>query len=91
MSDNIHEDLIDCLDLLNYTLSPTFENKWRFRYGAPFVKNFQLKLMEVLKTKPIKQSTLFAYLTKRCKYPESEVTSFFTSIEIDLYSPIIKK
>jgi hypothetical protein len=40
--------------------------------------------------KPIKQSTLFTYLTKRCKYSEEEVTNFFKAIEIDLYDPIIQ-
>jgi hypothetical protein len=40
--------------------------------------------------KPIKKSTLFTYLTKRCKYSEEQVLNFFDAIEIEMYDPIIQ-
>jgi hypothetical protein len=91
MSENIDENIVDFLDLINFTLSNQFEERWRHRFSSSFIKLFQLKLLESMDNqKPIKQSTLFTYLTKRCKYSEEEVTNFFKAIEIDLYDPIIQ-
>jgi hypothetical protein len=91
MNDNIDENIVDFLDLINYTLSSKFEEKWRHRFSAAFIKLFQLKIIESMDSqKPLKRSTLYTYLTKRCKYSSDQVDNFFQAIEIDLYDPLIK-
>jgi hypothetical protein len=91
MNDNIDENIVDFLDLINYTLSSKFEEKWRHRFSAAFIKLFQLKIIESMDSqKPLKRSTLYTYLTKRCKYSSDQVDNFFDAIEIDLYDPLIK-
>lgn len=92
MSDNIDENIVDFLDLINFTLSNKFEEKWRHRFSSPFIKLFQLKLLESMDNqKPLKRSTLFTYLTKRCKYSEDQVDNFFKAIDIEIYDPLIQK
>jgi hypothetical protein len=92
MSDNTDENIIDFLDLLNFTLSNKFEEKWRHRFSSAFIKLFQLKILEVMDNqKPIKRTTLFTYLTKRCKYSEEQVLNFFNAIDIDIYDPLIHR
>lgn len=90
--ENIDENIVDFLDLINFTLSNKFEEKWRHRYSSAFIKLFQLKLLESMDNqKPIKRSTLFTYLTKRCKYSEEQVDHFFKAIDIEIYDPLISK
>jgi hypothetical protein len=92
MTENIDESIVDFLDLINFTLSNKFEDKWRHRFSSSFIKLFQLKLLECMDSqKPIKRSTLFTYLTKRCKYSEEQVENFFKAIEIEIYDPLIQK
>ena len=91
MNENIDENIVDFLDLINFTLSSNFENKWRHRFSPAFIRLFQLKIIESMDNqKPIKRSTLYTYLTKRCKYSSEQVDNFFSAIEIDLYNPLIK-
>ncbi len=91
MNDNIDENIIDFLELINYTLSPRFEDKWKHRFSSPFIKLFQLKILESMDNqKPIKKTTLYTYLTKRCKYSADQVDNFFQAIEIEIYDPLIK-
>ena len=89
-SENLDIDIIDFLDLLNETLNTSFVERWRYKYSEKFIKHFQLKLLHALnKQKPIKIEMLYNYLTKKCKYSPEQVTNFFNSIEIDIYSPFI--
>jgi hypothetical protein len=91
MNDNIDENIVDFLDLINFTLSPKFEEKWRHRFSSAFIKLFQLKILESMDCqKPIKRTTLYTYLTKRCKYSPDQVDNFFKAIEIEIYNPLIK-
>lgn len=91
MTENIDENIIDFLDLINFTLSPKFEEKWRHRFSSAFIKLFQLKILESMDNqKPLKRTTLYTYLTKRCKYSEDQVDNFFEAIEIEIYDPLIK-
>jgi hypothetical protein len=84
------EMLIDFMDLVDFTLSDRFVEKWRHRYSSSLITLFQLKLIESLKKKkPIKKKTLTTLLVKRHKYNVEEVTSFFDAIELDLYNPVI--
>lgn len=83
-------EIIDFMDLIEFTLSNNFLEKWRFKYSEKFIKHFQLKLLEYLtKNKPIKLNTLYIFLTRKCKYSSDQVHNFFNSIEIDLYRPFI--
>lgn len=91
MNYNIDENIVDFLDLINFTLSPKFEEKWKHRFSSSFVKLFQLKILESMDNqKPIKKATLYTYLTKRCKYSPDQVDNFFEAIDIDIYDPLIK-
>jgi len=38
---NIDEDIVDFLDLINFTLSDEFTDKWRYRFSLTFLKEFQ--------------------------------------------------
>jgi len=89
-SNNIDINMIDFLDLINFTLSSEFIEKWRFKYSEKFIKYFQFKIMEsMMESRPLKSTTLFNYLTRRCKYSQTQVNNFFTSIDIELYYPAI--
>lgn len=84
-------DLIDFLDLINFTLHKDFVDKWRFKYSEKFIKHFQVKILESLnKQKIIKLSSLFNYLHKKCRYSSDQIDNFFTSIDISIYYPLIQ-
>ena len=87
---NTDIDLVDFMDLINYTLHKDFVEKWRYKYSEKFLKHFQIKILESLnKQKIIKQSSLFNYLTKKCRYSPEQVENFFDSIDISIYYPLI--
>ena len=87
---NGSEDLVDFIDLVNFTLSNEFIAKWRYKYSERFIKLFQLKLLSYLsKGSPIRVSTLFKYLNKTCKYSQVQVSNFFESVDIEDYSPLV--
>lgn len=82
--------LIDLLDLLEFTFSDQFIEKYKGLYTTKFLRHFQIKLHEVMDNKrPIKIKTLYSYLTNRCKYSPEQVLHFFKTIDISLYSPIV--
>lgn len=83
-------DLVDFIDLINYTLHKDFVEKWRYKYSEKFIKHFQIKILESLnKQKIIKLSSLNNYLTKKCRYSQEQVDNFFTSIDINIYYPLV--
>jgi hypothetical protein len=87
---NTDIDIVDFMDLLNFTLHKDFVDKWRYKYSEKFIKHFQIKLLESLnKGKVLKRSSLFNYLTKKCRYSGDQVENFFISIDLSIYSPII--
>tara|TARA_R100001086_G_scaffold233454_1_gene155135 strand:+ start:301 stop:597 length:297 start_codon:yes stop_codon:yes gene_type:complete len=87
---NIETDLIDFMDLINYTLHKNFVEKWRYKYSEKFIKHFQMKILESLnKQKIIKLSSLHNYLIKKCRYSKEQVDNFFKTIDINLYYPLI--
>ena len=87
---NTDIDLIDFMDLVNFTLHKDFVEKWRYKYSEKFIKHFQLKLLSALtKQKPIKIELLYNYLTKKCKYSPEQVINFFNTIDIEIYRPFI--
>jgi len=85
-------DFIDFMDLINYTLHQDFVEKWRYKYSEKFIKHFQVKILDSLnKQKVVKLSSLYNYLTKKCRYSGDQVDNFFVSIDIGLYYPLIIK
>ena len=87
---NTDIELIDFIDLINYTLHKDFVEKWRYKYSEKFIKHFQIKILESLnKQKILKKSSLYNYLTKKCRYSPDQVENFFISIDISIYSPLI--
>lgn len=87
---NFDTEIIDLIDLLHYTTSSEFTDKWRFKYSERFIKHFQFRLLKTLKDKkPLKLTTLFSFLRRRCGYQEEEILNFFIDVEIELYSPVI--
>lgn len=87
---NLDVDIVDFLDLIDYTLSYSFIEKWRYKYSEKFIKHFQMKVLDSMnKQRPIKVEVIHNYLVKKCKYDPSQVTNFFRSIEIDIYNPFI--
>ena len=87
---NTDIDLVDFMDLINYTLHKDFVEKWRYKYSEKFIKHFQIKILESLnKQKIIKLTSLVNYLTKKCRYSPEQVENFFESIDISIYYPLI--
>ena len=83
-------DLVDFMDLVNYTLHKDFVEKWRYKFSEKFIKHFQLKILESLtKQKILKITSLYNYLTKKCRYSGDQVDNFFVSIDITIYYPLI--
>jgi hypothetical protein len=89
MSD-IDIEIVDFLDLINFTLSDEFIDKWRFRFSIKFLKEFQAKVIKSLKDrKPIKIDSLFKHLSKKCGYSPDQVKNFFEAIDIKIYHPLV--
>ena len=88
---NIEEiELIEFIDLLDYTFSNKFIEKWRYKYSIQFVKRFQFKILKSINDKkPIKKKTIYKYLTTKCRYSEEQVNEFFSDIELEIYYPLV--
>ena len=83
-------DIIDTIDLINFTLSNKFVDTWRFKYSEKFIKIFQLKLLESISNqKPLKIKSLYLHLNKKGKYSDLQIRNFFQSIDLELYYPLI--
>ena len=83
-------DLIDLIDLLNFTLHEDFLNKWRHKYSEKFITSFQMRLLKALSDrKPIKKESLTNFFKKKLKYSEEQISNFYESIDISLYHPLI--
>tara|TARA_R110000765_G_scaffold235489_1_gene338424 strand:+ start:133 stop:441 length:309 start_codon:yes stop_codon:yes gene_type:complete len=92
---NDHEDINQLLyeftELLEFTLSNEFIKRWKGKYSIKFLKLFQTRLMKSMSDRrPLKITTLYTFLTKKCYYSKEQVFNFFDSIDITIYSPLIK-
>ena len=92
---NDHEDinqlLFEFTELLDFTLSNEFINRWKGKYSTRFLKLFQTRLMKsMVDRRPLKITTLFTFLNKKCDYSKDQVLNFFDSIDISIYNPLIK-
>lgn len=87
---NYDADVIEFIELIDYTLSNNFMYKWEHRYSRSFISKFQQKVLDTLRSnRTLKVSTLAIFLTKKCKYNKDQVVDFLEAIEIDLYRPFI--
>jgi hypothetical protein len=87
---NLDIDIVDFLDLINFTLSDEFAEKWKFRFSIKFIKEFQGKVIKSLKDrKPIKLESITKHLSKKCGYSIEQVKNFFDAIDIEIYHPLI--
>jgi len=83
-------NLVDFIDLINFTLHKDFLEKWRHKYSIKFIKLFQLKILDSLsKRKVIKITSLYNYLTRKCRYCPDQVLNIFETIDISIYNPLI--
>ncbi len=84
------EELVDFIDLINFTLSKDFVEKWKYKYSEKFLKLFQLKVLtSISKGSVLKTKALSKYLTKNHKYSRIQVQNFFESISIEDYHPLV--
>jgi len=91
MYDNdVKISLIEFYDLIEYTLSFKFREKWRDLFSERMVKLFQLKILQSMKNqKPIKKISLLNYLTNKGRYKKEIIEDFFEAIDLELYRPFI--
>ena len=91
MYDNdIRVGLLEFYDLLEYTLSFKFRDKWKNLYSERMIKLFQLKILQSFKAgKPLKRSSLMNYMISKGKYRKEVVEDFFQMIDLELYRPFI--
>ena len=89
-SNDIKVELLEFYDLMEYTLSFKFRDKWKDLYSERMVKLFQLKLLSNFKAgKVLKRSVLVNYLVSKGKYREDVVQDFLEMIDLELYRPFI--
>ena len=91
MYDNdIKVSLLEFYDLLEFTLSFKFRDKWKNLYSERMIKLFQFKILHAFKAgKPLKRSSLLNYMTSKGKYRKEVIEDFFEMIDLDLYRPFI--
>jgi len=88
--DDINQLLYEFTELLDFTLSNSFIERWKGKYSIKFLKLFQTRLIKSMgDRRPLKITTLFTFLTKKCNYSKEQVINFFDSIDISMYSPLI--
>jgi hypothetical protein len=90
MMTNTDTELIDLVDLIDFTLSKAFKSKWKIKYGERLLSLFQIRfLASIKKQKPIKLKSLFKFLSTDSGYNPELVKNFLLDIDFEVYSPII--
>jgi len=90
MMANLEQDLIETIDLLNFTFSSDFVDKWAYKYGKRLPSLFQIRLLKSLDgRKPLKIETVNKFLTIDSGFNEEVVESFIEDIDYQIYRPII--
>ena len=88
--ENLDAELIDIIDLVDFTLSSNFVDKWSFKYGRRLGRIFQVKIMRSLDTrKVIKASSLLKFLVVDAGFSSEVAKNFLYDIDYEIYSPII--
>jgi|TARA_B100001094_G_C17776794_1_gene597743 hypothetical protein len=87
----LEEDLVETIDLLNFTFSSDFVDKWSFKYGKRLPSLYQLRLLKSLDTrKPLKLQTVYKFLVVDSGFNEELIKTFLEDIDYEIYFPIIK-
>jgi len=87
---DIKIDLLEFYDLMEYTLSFKFREKWKDLFSERMIKLFQLKLLQSFKSgKVLKRTALMNYLINKGKYRKEVIEDFFGMIDLELYRPFI--
>ena len=87
---NIDTELIDLMELIEFTMSIDFLDKWKMKYGERIIRLFQIKILDSLKKqKPIKLDSIYKFLVLDSGFSRELVTNFLNDIDYELYSPII--
>tara|TARA_R100001510_G_scaffold56982_2_gene63706 strand:- start:779 stop:1075 length:297 start_codon:yes stop_codon:yes gene_type:complete len=88
---NLEQDLVETIDLLNFTFSSDFVDKWSFKYGKRLPSLLQIRLLKSLDTrKPLKLQTVYKFLVVDSGFNEEVIKSFLEDIDYRIYSPIIR-
>ena len=51
-------EIIEFIDLLNFTFSDSFVEKWRYKYSVAFVKKFQYKVLLSIQSKKLNRDLI---------------------------------
>lgn len=87
---NVDIDFIETIDLLSFTFSGDFIDKWSFKYGKRLPRLFQLKVLKSLEArKPLKLKNIHKFLTVDSGFNPDLVKQFLVDIEYDIYQPMI--
>jgi len=87
---NIDNELIDLMELIEFTMSINFLDKWKMKYGERIIRLFQIKILDSLKKqKPLKLESLNKFLVQDSGFSSDLVNNFFIDIDFELYRPII--
>tara|TARA_R110000782_G_scaffold63000_2_gene129231 strand:- start:808 stop:1098 length:291 start_codon:yes stop_codon:yes gene_type:complete len=88
--ENLDAEFIDIIDLVDFTFSSTFVEKWSFKYGRRLARLFQIKVMHSLESrKVLKLSMLYKFLVVDSGFSPDVVKAFLLDIDYEIYSPII--
>ena len=88
--DNIDTELIDLMELIEFTMSIDFLDKWKMKYGERIIRLFQIKILDSLKKqKPIKLDSIIKFLVLDSGFSSELVNNFLNDIDYEIYSPII--
>jgi hypothetical protein len=88
--DNLEIELIDLIDVIDFTISKEFITKWKMKYGERIIRLFQIKIIDSMKNqKPLKLKNLVKFLVIDSGFNYEVVESFLLDIDFDVYSPII--
>jgi hypothetical protein len=87
---SLEQDLVEVVDLLSFTFSSAFVDKWGFKYGKRLPSLLQMKLLRCLNTKPLKIHLLTKFLVVDSGFGQEVVESFLNDIDYTIYRPIIQ-
>jgi hypothetical protein len=88
--DNLEIELIDLIDVIDFTISKEFITKWKMKYGERIIRLFQIKIIDSMKNqKPLKLKNLVKFLVIDSGFNYEVVENFLLDIDFDVYSPII--
>ena len=87
---NLEEELIETIDLLNFTFSVKFVDRWKHKYGVRLLRLFQVRMLKALETrKPLKLTTLYKFLVTDSGFNPELVWGFLDDVDFEIYYPMI--